>query len=302
MEEIFFDFDLSDPKQRKLYNKYKLEYLKAKKEQRKKSNKIYLKGQRGVRKYYDYSKTDYDEDSDEIERPVKCIFKKDLRREKLFAYLKYLNGKRILVRDLAWHFAVTERTIQMDLRWLEDNNFITTKMNKTYNGKQTKNSYIVNKSKEKDLPCSDRHLEIVFLKKLGNGYFVLTKCDTPKSKLNRVPKPLLFYFLPTMKIKNINNIDKYSLKIANRIFMQDMSKHYKGKVFDDLYDVYFNTKDKTNKGERIREKYYFSLFVFDEDISANNRYTWLKLSSAPRIIRNRIVHKCFKYIKEYILG
>lgn len=302
MEEIFGELDLSDPKQRKLYNEYKLEYLKTKKEERKKLNKTYLKGQRGVRKYYDYSKRDYDEDSDEIERPVKCVFKKDLRREKLFAYLKYLNGKRILVRDLAWHFAVTERTIQMDLRWLENNDFITTKTNKTYIGKQTKNSYIVNKSKEKDLPCSDRYLEIVFLKKIGNDYFVLTKCDTPKSKINRVPKALLFYFLPTMKIKNLNNIDKYSLKIANRIFMQDMSKHYKGKVYDELYDVYFNTKDKTNKGERLREKYYFSSFIIDDDILANDRYTWLKLSTAQKLIRNRIVYKCLKHIQKNFLG
>ena len=148
-----------------------MEYLKAKTEKRKKLNKTYLKGQRGVRRYYDYSKLDYDDDEeytddedkdidnedinkenididsediddeyidDEKERPVKCVFKKDLRREKLFAYLKYLNGKKILVRDLAWHFAVTERTIQMDLRWLENNDFIITKTNKTYTGKQTK--------------------------------------------------------------------------------------------------------------------------------------------------------------------
>lgn len=35
MEEVFGEFDLSDPKQRKLYNDYKLEYLKAKKKKEK---------------------------------------------------------------------------------------------------------------------------------------------------------------------------------------------------------------------------------------------------------------------------
>jgi hypothetical protein len=64
MEEVFGELDLSDPKQRKLYNEYKLEYLKTKKEERKKLNKTYLKGQRGVRRYYDYSKLDYDDDED----------------------------------------------------------------------------------------------------------------------------------------------------------------------------------------------------------------------------------------------
>ena len=152
------------------------------------------------------------------------------------------------------------------------------------------------------MPCPDRYLEIVFLKKQEDDYFVLTKCDTPKSKFNKVDKRMIFYFIPAIEIKNLDNIDKYSLKIANGIFKQDMSKYYKGKVFDYLYDVYFNTKDKTSKGERIKEKYYFSLFILDDDILANNRYTWLKLSNATRVIRNRIVNKCFKYIKENLLG
>lgn len=42
-----------------------------------------------------------------------------------------------------------KRTIQSDLRWLENNGFIVTQKNKTYKGKQTKNSYIVNLEKEK---------------------------------------------------------------------------------------------------------------------------------------------------------
>lgn len=49
-----------------------------------------------------------------IEGQVKCVYTKDLRLEKLFGYLKYLNGIEILIRDLAFHYAVTERTIQPD--------------------------------------------------------------------------------------------------------------------------------------------------------------------------------------------
>ena len=116
-----------------------------------KQNITYLKGQRGVRKYYDYDKLDelgFDEVYDkEKDRPIKCVFTKNLRREKLFAYLKYLKGRKVLIRDLAWKFAVTERTIQSDLKFFEDNGFIERKTNKTHIGRMTKNSYIVNKNK-----------------------------------------------------------------------------------------------------------------------------------------------------------
>ena len=97
----------------------KIEYFKKKKER----NKTYLKGQRGKRLYYDYDKryknefgeyVEYDGDNPEEEnltRQVKCVYKKDLRLEKLFGHLKYLNGRKVLIRDLAFRFGVTERTI-----------------------------------------------------------------------------------------------------------------------------------------------------------------------------------------------
>ena len=144
---------------------------------KKQRNKTYLKGQRGVRYYYDYDKryknefgdyVDYDGDNPEkenLERQIKCVYKKDLRLEKLFGYLKHLDGKMILIRDLAFHFAVTERTIQTDLRWLENNGFIRVQKNKTFKGKQTKNSYFVNLEKKNDLPCDDTWLDVLFVNK-----------------------------------------------------------------------------------------------------------------------------------------
>ena len=75
-----------------------------------------------MRKYYIYNKLNelgFDEiDNKESDRPIKFAFTKNLRREKLFACLKYLNGKKVLVRDLSWKFAVTEKTIQSDLKSL----------------------------------------------------------------------------------------------------------------------------------------------------------------------------------------
>ena len=53
-------------------------------------SKIYLKGQRGARKYYDYDKLDelcfdeiYNKESD---RPIKCVFTKNLRRERCMLF------------------------------------------------------------------------------------------------------------------------------------------------------------------------------------------------------------------------
>ena len=80
----------------------------------------YLKGQRGVRLYYDSNHFDEYilEEDIESEGNVKCVFTKSLRREKMWNYFKYLNGKKIGIHELAWKFAVTERTIQNDIKFL----------------------------------------------------------------------------------------------------------------------------------------------------------------------------------------
>ena len=154
-------------------HKIRIEDKKEKAKEIKARNKTYLKGRRGVRFYYDYDKryknefgdyVDYDGDNPEEEnltRQVKCVYTKDLRLEKLFGYLKYLSGRKVLIRDLAFHFGVTERTIQHDLRWLENNGFISVRTNKTSKGIQTQNSYIVNVKKEKDLPCDQTFLNVM---------------------------------------------------------------------------------------------------------------------------------------------
>src|SRR5574344_557109 len=120
----------------------KKRYFEAKKAR----NKTYLKGQLGKRLYYDYSIVNPDDEDDDYDsyvdgdrkpkpyntvHPIKCIFTRELRREKLYKYFKYLKGRKILVRDLAWKFAVTERTIQTDIKWLIGNGFIERKLKKT---------------------------------------------------------------------------------------------------------------------------------------------------------------------------
>lgn len=201
-----------------------------------KLSRIYLKGQRGVRKYYDYDKLDelgFDEVYDkEKDRPIKCVFTKNLRREKLFAYLKYLKGRKVLIRDLAWKFAVTERTIQSDLKFFEDNGFIERKVNKTHIGRMTKNSYIVNKNKEKDLELNDQFLFVVFITKKDDKYHILTKTEySEKNKTFYRQKVEDFEFeLPNIKIENSKKIDKISFAIAKDIFSRDLKDEYKSIV------------------------------------------------------------------------
>ena len=200
-----------------------------------------------MRKYYDYDKLDelsFDETHDkEKDRSIKCVFTKKLRRQKLFAYLKYLNEKKVLVRDLAWKFAVTERTIQSDLKFFVDNGFIERKVNKTHIGRMTKNSYMLNKNKEKDLELNDKFLFVVFITKKDNKYFVLTKIEySEKNKTFYRQKVEDFQFeLPNIKIGNSKKIDDISKRIAEDIFSKHLKDEYKSIVYSN------NVKGKFKK-------------------------------------------------------
>ena len=282
-------------------------------EKRKKLNKTYLKGRYGKRFYYDYGKRYIDDDKidysldDEQEikdpnRQLKCVFTKDLRRQKLFAYLKYLDGRKVLVRDLAWKFAVTERTIQNDLKYLIDNGFVERKLNKTREGKQTRNSYIVNKTKEKDLHLPDACLIVVFVAKQNNDYYILTKTDYTKESEKQID--YYDFDMPSMKEKRPKDIDNHSKQLANKIFGQDLNKFYKGMVYSSAprgKDKYKNRSGIVVK-EYWRDKFYFSLFELDEIIPAQVGYFWIKLSVAPRRIGVNAIDRGINYIKRNILG
>lgn len=275
-----------------------------------KLSRIYLKGQRGVRKYYDYDKLDelgFDEVYDkEKDRPIKCVFTKNLRREKLFAYLKYLKGRKVLIRDLAWKFAVTERTIQSDLKFLVDNKFIERKVNKTHIGRMTKNSYIVNKNKEKDLELNDQFLFVVFITKKDDKYFVLTKTEYDKSNKTFYQQKIedFEFELPNIKIENSKKIDKISFAIAKDIFSRDLKDEYKSIVYSNIIKGKFKEIDEYGKiqNEWWKEKSYCSLFVLNEMVKCNSGYKWITLNVAPRRIRSHNQNKGLKYIKDNILG
>ena len=275
-----------------------------------KQNKTYLKGQRGVRKYYDYDKLDelgFDEVYDkEKDRPTKCVFTKNLRREKLFAYLKYLNGEKVLIRDLAWKFAVTERTIQSDLKFFVDNGFIERKVNKTHFGRMTKNSYIVDKNKEKDLELNDQFLFVVFVTKKDDKYYILTKTEYDESNKTFYRQRIedFEFELPNVKIENSKKIDDISKRIAEDIFSKDLKYEYKFIVYSNIVKGKFEEIDVYGKkqNEWWKEKIYFSLFLLTEMFQCNSGCKWLTLNVAPRRIRSHNQNKGLKYIKDNILG
>lgn len=305
-------------RKKQLELKEKIEYFKKKKER----NKTYLKGQRGKRLYYDYDKryknefgdyiVNYGEtpDDEKLERQVKCVYTKNFRLEKLFGYLKYLNGKAISIRDLAFHYAVTERTMQHDLRWLESNGFVTIQKNINKKGKQTKNSYFVNPEKEKDLPFEDTCLNVVIINKIGNEYYILTETEyTGKRTVHWIFNPNwniedYEFDLPTMIEKYPDRIDKHSLRIAKEIFDMDLKDQYKGHILTHIQKRKTSMPDTYGKwyNEYLRDKYIFTLFLLDNVKKQSKGYYWLKLSVAPRRIRERAVSKCIKYIKENLLG
>lgn len=275
-----------------------------------KQNKTYLKGQRGVRKYYDYDKLDelgFDETYDkEKDRPTKCVFTKNLRREKLFTYLKYLNSKKVLVRDLAWKFAVTERTIQSDLKFFIDNGFIEKQINKTAIGRITKNSYIVNKNKEKDLELNDQFLFVVFVTKKDDKYYILTKTEYDESNKTLYQQRIedFEFELPNIKIGNSKKIDDISKRIAEDIFRKDLKDEYKSIVYSNIVKGKFEEIDVYGKKQNKwwKEKDYFVLYILKEKYDYAYGYKWLALNVAPRRIRSHNQNKGLKYIKDNILG
>lgn len=325
MDIDYENYDLKNPFDRIRLEEDRIKRAIAIGKARKARDRSYLKGQRGKRKYVDYNKTGtmiyndkdpyiYDDDDDDWDYKyirhdkIKCVFTRDLRREKLYNFFKYLKGRKVLVRNLAWKFAVTERTIQTDIKYLVDKGFITVKTNKNLKGKQIRNSYIVNKVKEVDLPCENTELNIVVIAKQENDYYVLTKTDYKgkdkeyKSKDHKTINQHTFTF-PTIQEQNEEQIDIHSLSTAKELFNEDLSNYFKGHVLTDLDKQRYVYKSCRNKDydeddySPKKVKHYFTLFVLDKTKSIDNHY-WLKLSVAPRRLRNKSANKCLKFIKE----
>ena len=229
-----------------------------------------------------------------------------MRREKLFAYLKYLKGKKVSVRDLAWKFAVTERTIQSDLKFFIDNDFIEKQINKTAIGRVTKNSYIVNKNKEKDLELNDQFLFVVFITKKDDKYYILTKTEYDESNKTFYRQRIedFEFELPNIKIGNSKKIDDISKRIAEDIFRKDLKDEYKSIVYSNIVKGKFEEIDVHGKkqNEWWKEKDYFALYILKEKYDCAYGYKWLALNVAPRRIRLHNQNKGLKYIKDNVLG
>ena len=295
--ENFREFD------KKTREKIRIEEAKERAKERKKINKSYLKGQRGVRLYYDKEQL-FDKQSQNIgieERKVKCYYTRDFRFEALFGYLKYLKGKKVLIRNLAWKCAVTERTIQHDLRWLEKNGFIVIQQNKTISGKQTKNSYKVNLEKEKFLPCENTFLNVVILSKHNNEFYVLTKTNyLTKDKAKKyIPISKCKFSLPQTTLKIETKLNDRSMILANDIFGEDVSQGYKGYVYTGNYKIKKRYIDENLEySQKIcRAKAMFSLFVLDNQITAPSGFMWIKINQVNRYIRQTYQNKCLNYVK-----
>lgn len=310
------ELDMSDPKQRAIARQNRIEQQRERKELIKARNKTYLKGQRGRRLYFDYDKKyDYEsyDDVDEYEnditdprRQVKCVFTKDLRREKMLQYFLYLKGRKVLIRDIAWKFAVTERTIQNDLHYLIDNGFVERVQNKTKKGIPTRNSFIVNREKLKELHLDDSFVLVVFMAQKDDEWYVLSKIDylTEEGPININPDEDIFE-LPIIKERFPARIDKHSLRAAKEIFGIDLQKFYKGLVFTHIAKGHFEDVNKYGRLEKEywKNKDYFTLFVLDECTTPTmNTYMWIKLSVAPKMFGNFGYNKGIRYITVNVLG
>lgn len=320
--------DFRDPYEREIILQQRREEIAEKLKEKKERNKTYLKGQRGVRRYYDFAKleslgyedkdedgylNDYDdidenEDDEEktFERPIKCIFTRDLRRQKLYAYLKYLKGRKVLVRDLAWKFAVTERTIQSDLKYLIDNGYIERQINKTYLNRQTKNSYIVNLSKEKAFEYTgDKIACNIFVAKENDKYYILTDTDYDEKLVIRGKRNIndFTFELPNRRIKSIKECDNTTLAFLKVIFGEDTK--IDGKFYGVVYSYLCKGKYQDgliDKPERWEEMLYFSFVELDKCYTPKKNYKWITLNVAPRRIKQYGINKGIHFVAKNILG
>lgn len=268
-------------KRKKLEREERIKYIKA-------QRRSYLKGKRGVRLYYD---RDYFEDE---EVQIKCVFTRDLRREKLFAYLKYLNGRKVFVRDLAWKFAVTERTIQNDLKFLIDNGFIERQINKTFKGRQTKNSYIVHLEKQKDLAYGgDRMIMPIFVAKQDDNYFVCLMTDYKRNyKRNEHRNKIedCEFWLSERTITDKTNLEKATNKLSREYFKQKVSGKYMGEICEyQTHGEFYEEKERRHR--KYRSKFFFTLTLLDELYPTKRNATWISLKVAPRRIKKYYINK-----------
>ena len=297
--------DFRDPYERQIILQQRQEELAEKLKEKKECNKTYLKGQRGVRRYYDYDiPVIQGKDGKEI-RQIKCVYTRDKRLKSMFEYFEYLKGKKILVRDLAWKYAVTVRTIQNDLKYLIDNGFIKRQINKTYLNRQTKNSYIVNPEKKKDLPFTDDcFVHPIVVAKQNDNYYIVTQTDYDESKVVRGYRNIesFFFELSEFPLTKISDIDKISLTYAGRIFGNDISLKYYGEVYSYIANGKDVDEDTKKVYDRWTNKLYFSLIELDELYPPKEGYKWITLKVAPRRIKRFDINKGLHYITKEILG
>lgn len=290
-----------------------LEYTdkKGKTHKIKKVEKTYIKGHRGVKLYYDsthYEEYEYDEDYDkEYDKDeVRTVFRKSIRREKMWNYFEYLEGRKIAVEKLARKFSVTERTIQNDVKFLIDGGYIERQTNKTRKGKQTKNSYIAIKKYESGILTMYSYLQVIFLAKKDNEWYVLARTDYDENKVKYKVRNIkdFTFALPHKQIYSKNNIDEFAKEITEKAFSQNLQDKYQGIVFEHISKHrYYKIDDYLHKKPKIKQiKCYFALYQLDECLSCNKGFRWIKLSIAPKRIRDFKANKGLHYVKRNILG
>lgn len=298
---------------RKAKEKIRIEEAKERAKEKAELKKSYLKGQYGVRRYYDYDKqkeisNDILEIEDEEEyqkalidnRPIKCVFKKDLRREKLYMYLKYLNGRKVLIRDLAWKFAGTERTLQSDLKYLIENEYIERKINRTYKNRETKNSFFVNPKKSKDFAFTgENYLIPILLLNKDNEKYILTKTEYTKEKVvyGKVNISDFDFCLPFEKIRNIKRAEIVSKTYIEKVLGENIDCEYKGIFYS--YISKGIDRDEYNYNKIIEKwncRYLFSLIEIKNEYPKKDGYRWIKLSTAPRRINDFVINKGLHYL------
>lgn len=207
---------------------------------------------------------------------------------------------------MAWKFAVTERTIQSDLKYLIDNGYIERQINKTYLNRQTKNSYKVNLSKEKDFEyIGDQGLSVIVIAKESDKYYILTSTDYNESIVVRGKINIndFTFELPYKIIKTTKDWNKDTIEILAGAFGNNPQLKIKQHGIVCSYISKGSYKDGSMKKPEIwKEKLHFSCVELDKCHIPRPGYKWLTLNVAPRRIKKYGENKGVHFVAKNILG
>ena len=112
------------------------------------------------------------------------------------------------------------------------------------------------------------------------------------------------FTLPHKRIYSKNNVEELSVEFTNKILSQDLQDKFQGIVFEHISKHKYIKVDKyLHKKKKIKQiKCFFVLYKLDGCLKCNKGFRWIKLSIAPKRIKDFKVNKGIHFVSKNLLG